>query len=260
MKKITLGIILLTMCFFAGSINGNCADDANGIIVTGIHKTFDFNFKDSIVQDSNRFINVKEKINSTAIEEFNLATIRAYVRSRGLLVNDNLTAEGLIAICENPGDLDLLNDTVQDWFAEEIERIDLTAEQEVRIAKFGRFPYSRGLLFRTKLTADGLIAVCETSGALNLLNEDVQNWYAEAIERTNLTAEQEVHIAKLGRFPYSRGLLFRTKLTADGLIAVCETPGDLNLQNEDVQNWFAEAIERTSLSVEQKNQITGLGF
>ena len=54
-------------------------------------------------------------------------------------------------------------------------------------------------------------------------------------------------------------------MTADGLVAVCENPEDLNLDNNTVQDWFKDAIERTELTAEQKaliakSKIGGLGL
>ena len=98
---------------------------------------------------------------------------------------------------------------------------------------------------KTNLSADGLVAVCENPGSMNLRSDTIQKWFKEAIERTELTAEQEVQIAKLGEFSYNRALLLKTNLSGDGLVAVCEYPGSMNLRSNTIQKWFKEAIERT---------------
>ena len=52
-----------------------------------------------------------------------------------MLLSNNLTAEGLIAICEKPRGLDLNSPTVQKMFKNAIQRTELTEAQKVKIAK-----------------------------------------------------------------------------------------------------------------------------
>ncbi len=242
MKKITLGLItLLIMFLFVGCSSNNNVNTEEEVIEE-IQQTLDQNDVQVITAFGN---------NSEAKE--------------ALIQSSELHSNGLIALCINPEPMILGSGTVQKWFEEAIERTELTAEQQVQIARIGEFAYTRALLLSSKLTAEGLVAICETPKALNLNNNTIREWLRKAIERTELTAEQQVQIAKLGKFAYSRALLLNPNLTAEGLVAVCESPDELNLKNRTVQKWFKEAIERTELTTEQqvqiaKSKIKGMGL
>ena len=71
-----------------------------------------------------------------------------------------------------------------------------------------------------------------------------------------MTADQQVRIAKIGEFAYNRALLLSSNLTAEGLVAICQNPGTLNLDNITVQGWFKDALERTELTADQQVQIS----
>ena len=244
MKKFTLGLIfLLVICLLLAGCGKNADNNTD---------------KKSVIAEIQQTLNPDDT-------QVIIAFGDNFEAKKGLLQSSELHSEGLIALCINPAPLNLGSDTIQKWFKEAIERTELTAEQEVQIAKLGEFSYNRALLLRTNLSGDGLVAVCENPGSMNLGSDTVQKWFKEAIERTELTAEQEVQIAKLGKFSYNRALLFRTNLSGDGLVAVCENPGSMNLNSSTVQKWFKEAIERTELTEEQKVQIAkskikGLGL
>ena len=149
-----------------------------------------------------------------------------------------------------------------------IEEIQQTLNQndtQVLIAFGDNFDAKEGLIQSSELHSEGLIALCTNPEPMNLKNDTVQEWFNEAIERTELTAEQEVQIAKIGEFAYNQALLLKTNLTGAGLVAVCENPGSMNLKNDTVQKWFNELIERTELTEEQKalianSKIKGLGL
>ena len=170
MKKITLGLIfLLVMCLFAGC--GKNTD--NKAVIAEIQQSLNQNDTQVLIAFGDNF-----------------------EAKKGLIQSSELHSEGLIALCTNPEPMNLDNDTVQKWFNEAIARTELTADQEVQIAKIGEFCYNQALLLRTNLTGSGLVAVCENPGSMNLDNDTVQKWFNEAIERTELTADQEVLIAK----------------------------------------------------------------
>ncbi len=236
MKKITLGLItLLVMCFLVGCGNSNSSShysNANKEIIAEIQQTLNQNDIQVLTAFGDNF-----------------------EAKKSLIQSSELHSDGLIALCTNPEPMYLDNDTVQSWFEEAIERTELTAEQQVQIIKIGEFAYNKILLLNTNLTAEGLVTICENPGTLNLDNDTVQSWFEEAIERTELTAEQQIQIIKIGEFAYNRALLLNTNLTAEGLVTICENPGTLNLDNATVQSWFKDAIKRTELTAEQKVQI-----
>ena len=196
-----------------------------------------------------------ERTDLTVEQEVQIAKFDKYAYTKALLLRTRLSPEGLVAVCENPGEVSLRNNELEKMFREAIERVELNAEQEVQIAKLGEFTYNAALLLRTKLTPEGLVAVCENPGDISLENIGLKRMFRKAIERVELNAEQEVQIAKLGEFTYNTALLLRTKLTPEGLVAVCENPGSMNLKNKNIQQLFKNAIKRTALTVEQKNQI-----
>ena len=184
---------------------------------------------------------------------------------KGLIQSTELSSTGLVAICTNPRPLALENSEVQDWFKNAVAQTELSAEQEVEIAKMGKVAYARALLLDPSLTPEGLVAVCENSECLNLRNIEVQGWFLEAFMRTELTAEQEVKVAKMGKYAFERALLLDPSLTPEGLVAVCENSECFYLENVEIQEAFKDAIKRTELDTEQKNRIAksntgGLGL
>ena len=242
MKKFTLGLVILCVIFFLTGCGSKTSNTANEELIAEIRETLDQNDAQVLIAFGD-----------------------SYEAKKDLIHSSELHSDGLIALCTNPKPLNLKNLEVQSWFIDAIERTELTAEQEVRIAKIGKYAYSQALLLSSHLTSDGLVAVCENPGDLNIKNYQVQEWLMDAIERTELTSEQEVRIAKIGKIAYSQALLLSTHLTSDGLVAVCENPGDLNLKNNQVQKWFKDAIKRTELTAKQKvlianSKIGGLGL
>ena len=109
MKKITLGLIfLLVMCLFAGC--GKNTD--NKAVIAEIQQSLNQNDTQVLIAFGDNF-----------------------EAKKGLIQSSELHSEGLIALCTNPEPMNLDNDTVQKWFNEAIERTELTADQEVLIAK-----------------------------------------------------------------------------------------------------------------------------
>ena len=147
------------------------------------------------------------------------------------------------------------NDNANKEFIAEIQQTLDQNDAQVLTAFGDNFEAKKALIQSSELHSDGLIALCINPKPLNLKSAIVQDWFKEAIERTNLTTEQQVQIAKIGEFAYSKALLLSTNLTAEGLVAICENPGTLNLKSDIVQNWFKEAIGRTKLTAEQRVQI-----
>ena len=228
MKKITLGLVLLlVMCCFTACGKNNASND--------------------IIEEIQQTLNPND-------EQVQIAFGNDHYAKKTLLLSSRLHSEGLIALCTNPEPLSLDNGVIQDWFKEAFERTELTSEQQVQIAKMGNVIYTKSLLQSTQLTGEGLIAICENPGNLPL--DFVQNLFNEAMERTELTPEQEVKIAKLGKRTYNTALLWRTNLSADGLAAICENPEILPLQNPTFKKMFNEVVERIELNAEKEVKIT----
>ena len=238
MKKVIYGIMFLfVMLCFTG-----CSTTANKEDVLEIPEEFDKNDTQVLIAFGD-----------------------SYEAKKGLIQSTELSSDGLVALCTNPSPFVLENYEVQEWFRNAIAQTELTAEQEVKIAKMGKATYARALLLDPNLTPDGLVAVCENSKCLNLRNLEVQDWFRDAVARTELTAEQEVKIAEMGEYAFEQALLLDPDLTAEGLVAVCENSECFNLKNAKVQQEFKDAIRRTELDAEQKNRIaksntSGLGL
>ena len=130
-----------------------------------------------------------------------------------------------------------------------------TKEAQIAIAQGDNFEAKESLLKSKNLHSEALIALCNHPEPMNLENEEVQSWFKNAIKRTELTTKQQVQIAKIGNFVYNSALLLRDKLSAEGLLVICQKAEVFNLENEDVQSWFKNAIKRTELTAEQKAQI-----
>lgn len=93
-----------------------------------------FNLDDPKVQGW--FRDAINRTNLTSKQQVKIAEIgRRPVYREALLLSNNLTAEGLIAICEKPRGLDLNSPTVQKMFKNAIQRTELTDAQKVKIAK-----------------------------------------------------------------------------------------------------------------------------
>ena len=201
------------------------------------------------------FSNAFERTALTAEQEVLIAKLCEPAYSYALLSKSDLTGDGLVAVCENPGNINLDNSNIKKLFEDAFERTALTAEQEVLIAKLCEPAYSYALLSKSDLTGDGLVAVCENPGNINLDNYNIRKLFKETFERTTLTTEQEVQIASLGKSTYSYALLSKSDLTSDGFVTVCENPGPLNFENSNIQKWFTNARKRVSLTEGQKNRI-----
>lgn len=183
----------------------------------------------------------------------------------GLIKSSELNGDGLIALCTKPEPMNIDNSNIKNYFKKAIARTKLTPQQQVQIAKIGDSTYSKTLLLSNDLSAEALVEICKNTKVFNLNNTTVQGWFRDAINRTNLTAKQQVQIAEIGRPIYKEALLLSNNLSAEGLIAVCENPRGLNLNNPTVQKWFKNAIQRTELTEAQKvkiakSKIQGLGL
>lgn len=177
-----------------------------------------------------------------------------FEQKKNLLQSQNLHAQGLMALCAYPSPLNIDgSDEVQKWFKHAFKRVELTSEQEVQIAKLNTWPFSWCLLNKSSLTSAGLIALCKNQGELDLNDKTNQELYIKHFKKTKLTPNQEVEIAKMGIFIYSKALLLKPDLSASGLIELCKNPGELQLANKNIRKYFIEAIKRTPLT--EKEQV-----
>jgi len=200
------------------------------------------------------FYNEVEKAELTAEDEVKLAKLDEGVLHNALLLRSNLTAEGLIATCEaefkgsygyTSMQVEMLNNAV--------ERVQLTAEDEVKLAKLDESILHNALLLRSNLTAEGLIATCEAEfeGSYGYGSKQME-MLNNAVERVELTAEDEVKLAKLDESILHNALLLRSNLTAEGLIATCEAEfkGSYGYGSKQME-MLNNAVKRVELTDDQ---------
>jgi len=150
--------------------------------------------------------------------------------------------------------IDELNTTKElEWFYNEVEKAELTAEDEVKLAKLDEGVLHNALLLRSNLTAEGLIATCEAEfkGSYGYTSMQVE-MLNNAVERVQLTAEDEVKLAKLDESILHNALLLRSNLTAEGLIATCEAEfkGSYGYGSKQME-MLNNAVERVQLTDDQ---------
>lgn len=126
---------------------------------------------------------------------------------------------------------------------------------QIQIVLYGNLESKESLLQSSELNSNALVALCIYPEPLNLYNKEIQNSFESAIERVELTEEQQIRIIRLNEYLFTKELLLSPNLTAEALVSMCETPGPLYLKNKEVQGWFKAAIERTELTKDQKSRI-----
>lgn len=203
------------------------------------------------------FAEAIERTELTSEQQVQIASIDEFVYSKGLLLKTDLSQEGLVEVCKNPGNI-ILDHQLISLFAQAMERAELTPEQEVEIAELEKETYNLALLAKSHISPEALVSVCENYGNMNLEYVGYREIYANAFERTDLSPKQQVKIAELDKTLYTIALLNKTDLSPEGLIAVCENPGDINLRSEAGYKLVRSAIERTALSRSEQVEIAKL--
>lgn len=182
-----------------------------------------------------------------------LARTSVFECQKILLNSPKLSGEGLTTICEIPSNFNFDNDIVISWFNNAIQNTKLTANQEERIARCGEFTVKVALLKRTKLTGEGLVILCQNTGNINVDDSStVYEWFEKAIERTKLTAYQELEIAKTEKIAIIRALLLRSKINGTTMVQLCEKTGNLNLDSQTVWGMYEKAIRNCKLTPEEE--------
>ncbi len=189
-----------------------------------------------------------------------------------------LGVEGLATICERSDGFDFNDPSVIELFDKAFNRLWLTEEQRVRIAKLGNPLFSRFLLRDCSFfESEALPTICAHSDGFDFKDPSV----IELFERTfdykawELTAEQKVQIANLRNSLFSMFLLKQDALGSEGLVAICENFDcfeHYNLEepiefhkwfNDEVlycfsasiKELFKEAYDNAVLTDEQKDRI-----
>lgn len=191
--------------------------------------------------------------NSSEAVQVAMAETENFETQKYLLNSPNLCAEALVVICEKPASFNFENDTVETWFVKAINRTKLTSRQEIRISQNGkRFIMKKALILKDDLSATGLIELCKNPGNLNLDNDTVRRWYLNALNRIETSEKQQLQMVETGNFAILRALLLSKTLKREALVAISESPGTMNTNNETVWEWFENAVKRTELNVNQQ--------
>lgn len=143
----------------------------------------------------------------------------------------------------------------EDFAIESIRQAFDENDIQIQIVLYGNLEAKESLLQSSELNSNALVALCIYPEPLNLYNKEIQNSFESAIERVELTEEQQIRIIRLNEYLFTKELLLSPNLTAEALVSMCETPGPLYLKNKEVQGWFKAAIERTELTKDQKSRI-----
>ena len=140
-----------------------------------------------------------------------------------------------------------------EWWYNAVEKAELTAEDEVRLAKLDEGVVNTALLLRSNLTSEGLIATCEAIfGGAYGWGTEYQEILENAVERVDLTEDDEVRLANIDNDYLHRALILRSNLTAEGLIATCEAEfGGSYSYGPESQDNLKKAVSRIELTEEQ---------
>ncbi len=127
---------------------------------------------------------------------------------------------------------------------------------QVALAKTGKFECQKVLITSSKLCGEALVEICTNPASFNFDNNTVQNWFERAVNETNLNANQEIKIARAKEFIIKRALILRKNITPEGLVALCQNTGKINMDDSCVvYDWFKRAIVPAKLTCGQELKI-----
>lgn len=156
-----------------------------------------FNFDNSLVQDD--FNKAMERTNLKSEQEVRIAKCKSYTIKLALLRRSKLTGEGLVAFCENTGEVNLDSETVRRWIDQAMKRTNLNPKQEARIAQTGLYEMQRALmLMRPNLSYEGFLEICRNPKQFRMSNNEVQEWFKKVTKQLapTLNSEQKFKLAK----------------------------------------------------------------
>jgi len=107
--------------------------------------------------------------------------------------------------------IDELNTTKElEWFYNEVEKAELTAEDEVKLAKLDEGVLHNALLLRSNLTAEGLIATCEAEfkGSYGYGSKQME-MLNNAVKRVELTDDQLLRLKAINASVLNKALMLK---------------------------------------------------
>lgn len=214
-----------------------------------------FNFDNSTVEKW--FSEAIQHTKLTAIQEIRISQCGEFIMKKALLLRENLTAAGLVELCENSGSLNLENSLVESWYSNKINKIPITEKQQLKIARTKKFTMHKILLLSPKLKGETLVEISQNPGKLNLENTTVWEWFEDAVERIPLTSRQQTQMAETNNFAAQRAILISSKIDYAAFLVICQNTRRFNMKNDTVQKYFEDATRRLlpNLTDEQKVKL-----
>ncbi len=191
----------------------------------------------------------------TSKQEIRISRCKEFVMKRALLHRENLTGAGLVELCENSGCLNLDSKTVEIWYQNRINNIDLTEDEQLRIAKTRKFTMHKLLLLSPNLKANTLVEISENSGSLNLDSQNVWRWFEEAAERLELTSQQQVKMIASGNFAAQRAIILKTNIDYKAFLLLCQNTQNFNMKSKVVHNYFENATRRLLPTISDDEKV-----
>lgn len=225
-------------------------------LVAICEKPANFNFENDTVE--RWFTNAINRTKLTPRQEIRISQNgKKFIMKRALILKDDLSAPGLIELCNNPGNMNLDSDTVRRWYLNAVNRIKPTEKQQLKMVASVNFAILRALLLSKELKAEALAAISESPGTMNTDNEMVWDWFEEAVKRTELTVNQQVRMAEAKNFASKRAILLNPNIVYEAFIALCKNTQSFNMENDRVHGYFKNATRRLlpTLSDQQKVEL-----
>lgn len=141
--------------------------------------------------------------NDSEIMQMELSKVDNPIVQLALLNYENLSANALVNICENPHkDLNLKHTDIKHYFISAISKTKLNEEQELCIAKVKEYAMQIGILSREKISAETLIQVLnlnnnEFNWVINLNNSEVKEHIYNHILKVSLTSKQKKQLENM---------------------------------------------------------------
>ena len=141
--------------------------------------------------------------NDSEIMQMELSKVDNPIVQQALLNYENLSANTLVNICQNPHeDLNLKHQEIKIWFVDAISEAELNEEQEMSIAKIKEYAMQIGILSRERISAETLIQILNLNDnqfnwVINLENEDVKKFVYNHILKVSLTSKQEEQLENM---------------------------------------------------------------
>lgn len=223
-------------------------------LVTICEKPSTFNFESDIVE--RWFIDAINRTKLTSKQEIRISQKgKNFVMSKALILKKDLSADGLVELCINPGHMNLDSDTVRKWYLDALERIVTSEEHQLKMVASGNFAILRALMLSKNLKGETLAAISESPGSMNLDSEIIWNWFEKAVKRTELTTSQQVRMAEARNFASNRAIILNPNIAYEAFLAICKDTKCFNMKNDTVQRYFRDATRRLLPNLSDKQKI-----